>query len=348
MRERDCWRVVLARQAGLLGSCVIAVGSLGVPAAVAGFADDNVTATSSFGAAPDWVAPEVQSAVIAKTTGYLTASIRQGGTYYVYASVIDTGSPASGVAAETANVSAITAAGSAVTLVAGSYSAGGATFTHRSAALTAATPLSAGARSYSIASTDAAGNNRNQGGYTVTVDNTAPVASSIQTTNTVGGTQGRAELGDTITFTYSEQVDPASILGSWTGASTTVVVRLIDGGCVLNLLIEVCNDDLLAVYDTANSSQLPFGSVDLNRGDYHGTALGTANPLIFGATGTRSTMVQSGQAITVTLGTPSTTASTASGTAAMVWSPSASAYDAAGNAASTATVTESGSADKDF
>jgi len=42
------------------------------------------------------------------------------------------------------------------------------------------------------------------------------------------------------------------------------------------------------------------------------------------------------------------TADTASGSGTMTWTPSASATDRAGNAASTSTVTESGSGDKEF
>jgi hypothetical protein len=332
------------RWIGTVVTSVLAVGAIGVPAAIAAFVDNNVQATSTFGAAPDWVAPQVQSTVIAKTTGYLSGSIKQGGTYYVYANVTDTGSPASGVASETANVTAITASGAAATLVPGTYSVGGVGFSHRSASLTAANPLSAGSRSYTITSADVAGNGRVQTGYTVTVDNTAPAASNVQTTNKAGGTQGRAEQGDTLTLTFSEQIDPVSVLAGWTGSSTNVVLRLIDGGCGLT----VCNNDSVVIYNAANASQLPLGSVNLSRGDYYGTSLGTLPPLTFGASGAASTMVRSGAAITITLGTASGTPSTAGGTGAMVWTPSSTAYDAAGNGSSTTAVTETGAADRDF
>ena len=60
-------------------------------------------------------------------------------------------------------------------------------------------------------------------------------------------------------------------------------------------------------------------------------------------------MVQSGAAITVTLGTLSSgSVGTAGSTGAMSWSPSATATDLAGNACSTSAVTESGTADKEF
>jgi hypothetical protein len=59
-------------------------------------------------------------------------------------------------------------------------------------------------------------------------------------------------------------------------------------------------------------------------------------------------MVMNGSTITITLGTPSVTADTAAGSGTMTWTPSASATDRAGNAASTSTVTENGSGDKEF
>ena len=180
----------MPRRLGGLTACVLIAGSVGVPAAVAAFVDADAGASSTFGAAPDWVAPQVGSTVIAKTTGYLAGSIKQGGTYYVYANVTDTGSPSSGIALESADVSAVTPAGTAVPLLAGPYSVGGVSYGHRSAALTASTPLAAGTRSYSIASTDGAGNTRTQTGYGVSVDNPAPGASNVQTTNRSGAPSG--------------------------------------------------------------------------------------------------------------------------------------------------------------
>lgn len=335
----------------LSSAMVLASSAAGTRAAVAAFADNTVQATSIFGAAPDWVAPVVGSTTIAKKFGYLAGSIKQGGIYYVYANVTDTGNPASGVTVlgEKANVTAITAAGAAVPLVAGSYSVGGAAYTHRSAELVAATPLAAGSKQYTVSSLDVAGNSRTQTGYTVTVDNTAPTASNIQTTNVSGGTAGRAQAGDTIVFTYSEQIDPESMLAGWTGSSTNVVVRLIDGGCTLIL----CSDDSVAIWNAADSVPLPFGSVNLNRSDYHGGGLlGAQSPLRFGASGTPSTMVQTGATITITLGTGSGTADTAGGNGTMAWAPSATAYDAAGNLTSLIngndSVDETGTADREF
>src|SRR5205814_1202211 len=140
-----------------------------------------------------------------KSVGYLTGSVKQGGVYYVYANVSDTGAPASGVSTVTANVSNITSGSTAVTLTAGSYSAGGVAYAYRSAALTASNPLSAGSKSWTLTMTDGAGNSAATAGSAIIADNTAPAGSDVQTANKAGGTAGHAEAGDTVTFTFSER-----------------------------------------------------------------------------------------------------------------------------------------------
>lgn len=282
-------------------------------------------------AATDWAAPSVSASVIGKSQGGVPGYVKQGGTYMVYANVTDSGAPASGIAAVTANASAITTGQTAAALSAGSFPIGGVTYGHRSGTLTANGTLAAGTYSYSLTSKDLAGNTRTQSGYTVIVDNTAPTAADIQTTGKSGGIAGRPELGDSITYTFSEPIDPHSILANWTGAATNVVVRITNA-----------TGDPLTVYNAANTTQLPLGSVGLGRNDYV-TASAT-----FGASGTASTMVLSGNSITVTFGTASAGPSTGASTATMTWTPSASAYDRAGNAETTTARTETGTADREF
>jgi hypothetical protein len=289
------------------------------------FAIGSGGSTASAAVLVDTQAPTVTAAAIAKTQGGTAGYVKQGGTYYVYANVTDAGS---GVATVTANVGTVTTGQTAVTLSSGAFTVGGVSYTHRSAQLTAGNPLTAGAKSFAITATDAAGNAGTQSGYTVTVDNTAPTASDIQTTNVGGGTTGKAETGDTITFTYSETMEPNSILSGWTGAGTSVTLRLIDGGA---------GNDSVQIWNAANTAQLPMGSVDLG-----GTGYVTAS-----VTFTSSTMTQSGAAIAVTVGTPSgaTTRATAG---RMTWTPSATATDRAANACSTTSVSESGGNDRNF
>jgi hypothetical protein len=306
---------------------------IGAGAAYAIFSKTKTVPSNAFTTAADWTAPTVSASVIGKTTGYSTGYIRQGGTYYVYANVTDNGNPPSGVSTVTANVSSITTGQTSVSMTAGSYSAGGVAYNYRSASLTANSPLAAGSYSYSISSADVGGHSGTQSGFTVTVDNTVPSASDIQTANG-GSIVGRAQLGDTVTYTFSEPMEPDTILSGWTGASTSVVVRLTNGLLVL--------DDTMTIYNAANTTQLPLGSVDLGRADYVGA------DRTFGASGTASTMVMSGSTITITLGTQSGAATTAGGTGTMQWSPSGTPTDDAGNACSTANSNESGAADKEF
>jgi hypothetical protein len=192
------------------------------------------------------------------------------------------------------------------------------------------TGVSAGGYDLRAVATDNAGNATNS--TTVVnrvVDNVAPTASDIQAANG-GATVGKPETNDTITFTYSEQIAPASILAAWNGSSTAVTVRINNSG----------GNDTFEVWNGANTALLPLtGSAVTLNGNY------VTASAVFAAT-----MVQSGAAITVTLGTLSsgTPTTAGGGGAAMSWTPSATATDIAGNPCATTAATESGAADKEF
>lgn len=299
---------------------VYAVGSQGSRASRAITIDAN-----------DTVGPVVDAAAIGKTTLGSGGYVKQGGTFYVYAQVNDVGSPAVGVSTVTADVSTIRTGTTAAALstTGGPWTVDGVSYNYRSASITATTPLGEGSKSFSIKATDANANATTRTGFSAIVDNTAPTASDIQTANGSGGTVGKAEAGDTVTFTFSEPMDPNQILASWTGSSTSATVRLTNGG----------GNDALTVWNGGNTAQLPLGSVNLGRTDYVGGGTRTF---------TGSTMVMSGSTITITLGTPSGGVGTAAGTGTMVWSPSTTAWDRASNAMSAVTATEGGGADKEF
>lgn len=308
----------------------------GGPAALAAFTSTG-SAANTVATAADWTAPSVSSTVIAKQTGYLAGSIKQGGSYYVYANVADSGNPASGISTVRTDVSAITTGQTAVTLTAGSYSVNGTSYNYRSGALTANGSLS-GTKGYTITSTDNLAYVRLENGYSVTVDNTAPTATGISTGNSGGGNHGLAEAGDTITFTFSEQIDPQSILAGWTGASTGVTVEFQDGGCLLLL----CGSDSFTI------PGLPFGIVDLASAGYYGcTVIGIVcdnTPASF----VNSPMVASTNTITITLGTRSGGSGAFNDVGAnndMTWDSTTTPYDAAGNSASGNAVAET---DNDF
>jgi hypothetical protein len=267
-------------------------------------------------------APEVTATTIDKSVGCAAGSLRQGGTYRVYANV------SNGPSAVSADVGNLTTGQTSVGLSSGSWTVDGVAYNYRSAALTANGSLAEGNRAYSVAP---AGGSAGSG--TVAVDNTAPAGTDVQTTNVAGGTSGKAELGDALVLTYSEPMDSCSLVAGWDGAGTTnVVVRIPD----------TKGKDNLEVWNAANTDQLPLGAVELNT-----DAVGGGGAT-FGATGTPSTLSISGGVVTVTLGTPSGSVQTDTHNTANVWTPSATAFDRAGNGASASAATESGALDFTF
>ncbi len=290
----------------------------------------GTVASDTVEVAVDVVAPTIAAAVIQKQEGGAASYVRAGGGYRVYASVQDPAPYASGVASVTADVSALTAGQTAVPLTStgGPWVVDGVSYDYRSALLTADAGLPEGSLAFSIAATDAAGNGATQGGFSATVDNTLPSASDVQTANASGGTVGRAETGDTIAFTFSEPIEPGSVLAGWDGTATTVTVRLVNNG----------GGDRIQVRNAANTLTLPFGTVNLGRTDYTNATRSF----------TGSTMVMSGSTITVTLGAPSGAVTTAAGVGTIAWTPVSTPYDRAANALLTTAVTEGGPADPEF
>lgn len=258
----------------------------------------------------DATPPTVTSAVLAKTTGYLTGSIRQGGGYYVYANVTDPGSPATGVSTVRTNVSSITTGATSVTLTAGAYTVGGISYNYRTATQTATNPQAAGARTFSVTATDVAGNSSGAVSFSATVDNAQPSASAVDVTNG-SGTVGRADTGDLVLFTTTEQLDPQGVLSGWTGAATPVTVRLTNNGA----------GDRLQIRNAANTATLPLGTIFLTNTGYVTTTVDFTN----------SSMVRVGNLITITLGTTTGTPGTVTTPSAAQWTPSTTPYDAAGN-----------------
>jgi hypothetical protein len=333
------------RARALTIAAAVAVAALIViPVAIAAFSAKASNEGNVVTAAPDFVPPAITATVVAKSLGGVTGYVRKGGGYYVYANVsADTGNPASGLATVKANAGEITSGQTEAAMTSGTYTAGGTSYNFRSAELTATATVE-GSKSYSVTAKDNAGNANTVAG-TAVVDNVVPTASDIQTTNKSGGTNGLAEQGDTIIYTFSEPIDPQSVLAGWTGASTPVVVRLVDNG----LLGLATGNDEVVIYNSTNATQIPLGAINMGRSDYVAGLLG--GYCSYGVTGTASTMVMSGNTITITLGTElgvTVGPTTAAGTGTMVWTPVATPYDRAGNVMSTAAATESGPADKDF
>jgi hypothetical protein len=177
------------------------------------------------------------------------------------------------------------------------------------------------------------------------LDNRAVRGTDVQTASG-GTTPGRLDAGDTMTFTYSTQMNPASIMAGWNGTAAPVTLRLRDG----NLLSLGNAGDTVDVLVPGTSTLVNLGSVNL-KGDY----VKNNKTSTFNATMTATTATVNGLPVTVvqvTLGSllgggalrtaPTTSAAT------MVWTPSGAATDLGGSACSNALVTETGNLDREF
>jgi hypothetical protein len=317
-----------------LGAVVVASAGLsaGGGAVWGAFAAQTVSPGNEVRSAPDFVAPLTSAAVIQKSTGGTPGFVRSGASYRILAAVTDSGRPSSGIAAVSTGANG-GATGTALT--AATFPAvAGVTYTHRSALQTFGL-VSAGAYSFAIGASDGAGNGRTQTGFPYTVDNTAPTAVDVSTTNRTGGIAGRAEAGDTMTLTHSEPIDAISVEAGWDGATPTNVVAYLVNG--VNGAY-----DSMTFYDADTSAVLPLGTVDLGRTDY------TTSSRTFGQTGTVSRLALSGSTLVVTLGTASGTTTTATGTGALRWAVTAGPTDRAGNALRATTLAVPGFAGREF
>jgi hypothetical protein len=284
----------------------------------AAFSSTTSNNGNSFGVKADYEPPTVVRSEIARTTATAGGRIKANVAYYVFAQITDGGNPASGVNTANANVCNITTATcGSVALVSGSYTMSGLAYNYRSASKTSDVGLTAGSKTYTVTTDDVAGNSSGALSFSVVVDGTAPGGSNVQTANASGGTVGKAETGDTATFTFGEAMDPASILAAWDGTSTTVTATFANGGCGASDTITVASANL-------------------------GTLCLTGNYVNGNRSFTGSTMVMSGggTVVTLTLGTPSNTFLTETVAGTMSWTPSATATDVAGNACTTTAVNE--------
>jgi hypothetical protein len=148
-------------------------------------------------------------------------------------------------------------------------------------------------------------------------DTVAPSGTNIAGSNGATSTAKKADSGDKLAYTFSEPVDPASVLSGWSGSSAAVSVVFTNSG----------TNDTVAVTGTN------LGSVSTQ-----------ANYVTGGVTCGSSTMAMSGSVVTVTLGgcTPTSAQVANVGNTTFKWTPSTSVTDLAGNAMSAAVVTQSG------
>jgi hypothetical protein len=301
----------MIRTLAALAALLAAVAT--VQASQATFTASARNSGGSFGTASDWVAPIVT----------LTAPAGNARTS-------DNTPDLSGAAGN--------ASGDATTVTVRIYSGSSATGTPvqtltptRSGAawIATAATLADGTYTAKASQADGSGNTGSSAATTFTIDTAKPTASSISAANKggAGTTSGKLDSGDTITFAFSEAIDPTSVLSGWNGASIAVRLRFTAG----------LPNDTFTVLDGSGGAAVTLGSVTTN-GDY----------VTFSATIT-STMTRSadGTSIVVTLGTPSYVSPVAVAAKNMSWSVVAGVKDLAGNVINAATRAETDS-DVDF
>jgi hypothetical protein len=174
------------------------------------------------------------------------------------------------------------------------------------------------------------GSAQNAGSFATAADWVAPTATSIAAANKggVGTTVGKLDSGDTITFTFSEPIDPASILSGWSGASAAVRLRFTDAS----------SNDTFTVQDAGGGTTVKLGTVT------------TSGNYVTGNVNITSTMARSadGKSVAVTLGTPGNVSVLPVGAKNMSWALVAGPKDVAGNALATPATRVETDSDVDF
>jgi len=157
------------------------------------------------------------------------------------------------------------------------------------------------------------------------VDNTAPTATDIQT-GVSGTTAGLPQAGDTLVFSFSEQIAPGTIVGGWNGTGTRTVTVTMDTGNHLSI----------------TGATLINGFVTLGGAGY----VQNGKSVVF----SNSTISQTGSMVTLTLGTPDKPQFLNTGSAGnSSWPVPSGLTDMAGTALVTpVTKTETGSSDTEF
>lgn len=290
-----------------LAACVLAVGF-----SAASFTDTTPN-PQTISAIADWTAPSAEASTIAVSESGVPGYAKASSSYFVYAKVVDSGNPPSGIASVKADVHNITSGQSAVSMVAGAYQVGGVSYNYRSPQLTAGS--GSGAKTYSLALADSAANSASPG-FSATVYG-AFKGSGIETANTSGGAEGRPEKGDTISFAFNNIPEAQTIVANWDGSGTKAVTVTIANGA---------SGDLLSVGGAT------IGSVELK-----------ADVTTSSASFSGSTMSLSGSTVTIVLGTVLGSTQQDTGKSKAVWTPVSSIRDLVGNVCSTSSVTDSSS-----
>ena len=153
--------------------------------------------------------------------------------------------------------------------------------------------LNSGPVTFSAQATDPYGN--------VSVVNTAasrlgPRVVSVTLSN--GGTQNKADVGDTVTIVFSEAMSASSFYSGWNGTSGSITK---DGNLAVQITPNNGNDALTVSYGSTTTN---FGTV------YLGATYASGGSLVYKGTGQSSEISLSGNTLTIKLGAFSNSSST--------------------------------------
>jgi hypothetical protein len=176
-----------------------------------------------------------------------------------------------------------------------------------------------------VVATDSS-NRTSESTSTFTVDAKRPEPGGVRTTNVAGGTAGTIDAGDSLTLTYSETIEPASILSRFDGSPIAVRAEItqLSGNAA----------DVLRIFD--GTTALPIGSVSLGARGYLQNSPQSVNASM-------SYSAADGLRITFTASAPRNGQAQPNLRGALSWSSDDQVTDLYGNRVVVATVSEPGS-----
>lgn len=311
---------------GLLGAG-LAVGVSG-GTTVAAWTSTVDTPAGTVQAVADWVGPPIRDVRALKSEGGTPGFVRPDGQFRVCSEIApDSGNPATGFRDLSLDLAGLAANQTRTALA--TPPAGACAANHNDATALLRVPAAAAAGERTVTATT-----RDQGGNVavrsipVTVDATVPNAMSFSAANggTTATSAGTVEGEDRLTFTFSEPIEPGSVIAGWSGEPTTITTTFSDGGGKPT----APNPDRLQLTITqgTTTTALPItpGMVGLGR-NYVGATFSFTSTL---------TRTAGGDAFTVDLGTatsPNVVRNTTS--AAVSWAPGNALKDRAWHSAAT-------------
>lgn len=275
---------------------------------------------------PDFLPPITNRGEAIKSEGGIPGYIRSGGTFRVIAQATDQGNPASGIT----SMQGITTLFN-TTLTASPISVAGSTYGYQGPLISVTSGQTT--LSMNILAKDAL-NQQSSKAASIVVDNTTMKATNVEIKNGTG-TLGRPDTGDTLEFTFDDNIDLYSVVAddfNWATATAPVQV-IIDPPSTVKIV-------------RANGAAMPLTASIQNVNGGNAT-------YVTAQTKFSATLRTIGVGFRVTLGavsgTNSTVTDTSLRTASWVVPANSGTFDRAGNLINNpGTILETGTADANF